>query len=261
MLLEKLRREGTWIADVHVHAFIDDTMNESLVRELERFNIGVAFTSIYPFDLREWHSPPHREVLRGNLKVLELASKNRSIRGVVYVNLLNEEDIDMAEKLLREGFRGIGEIYRSVRPRPGNVEPYVRLAIEYDVPILIHMAHRLYPKRRYREAEAKDLCDIARRWPRAKVIAAHIGGGGDWENTIEILRLCGARNLYIDTGGSVGDSQMIERLVRDYYADNIVFGSDNIFTTSIARIEGADISDEIKLKIYRENPCAVFSCD
>jgi len=37
--------------------------------------------------------------------------------------------------------------------------------------------------RRYREAEARNLCDIARRRPRAKIIAAHIGVIG--ENLID----------------------------------------------------------------------------
>ncbi|MEZ0289789.1 MAG: amidohydrolase family protein [Sulfolobales archaeon] len=260
-IFEKLKREGLGIADVHVHGFMSDSSNELLIRELERFGVKNAFTSIYPFDLSDWASPSHQEVLKGNMKILELSRKSKSIRGVVYVNLLNKKDVDMAERFLREGFRGIGEVYRSVRPRPSNIEPYVRLAIEHSVPVLIHVAHRLYPRSRAREAEIKDLCLIARRWPRAKIIASHISGGGDWENTIEMLRLCEARNLYIDTGGSVGDSMVIERLVRDYYADNILFGSDNLFAPSIARIESADISDDLKVSIYRDNPCKVFSCD
>jgi len=261
MVFEKLRGKGVGLIDVHTHVFFDESKNEALMKSLRKFNVETAFASIYPFDLMNWDNPSHEEVLRGNLKVEEVSARNRSIRGVVYVNLLNREDVDMAEQFLKKGFGGIGEVYRSVRPRPELIEPFVEIAIEYDVPILIHLAHRLYPRRRSREAEIKDLCSIARRWPKAKIVAAHIGGGGDWENTIEILRLCKARNLYIDTGGSVADSLIIERLVRDYYVDNILFGSDNILSTSVARVEGAEIDEELKIKIYRDNPCRVFPCD
>lgn len=259
-LFERLRTRGVGLVDVHVHGFLDESLNTLLVKALGVFNIERAFVSIHPFDLGSV-SPGHAEVLRGNEKILELTRRERSLRGLVYVNLLNPEDLDMTERFLREGFAGIGEVYRSVRPRRKLIEPYIRLAIEYDVPILIHTAHRLYPGYRAREATIEDLCRVAKWWPRARIVVSHICGGGDWEHTIEYLRLCGAGNLYIDTGGSVGDAGVVERLVGGFYRENILFGSDNVFTTSIARIEASEIDDDIKTAIYRDNPCRVFSCD
>ncbi|MDT7895335.1 MAG: amidohydrolase family protein [Desulfurococcales archaeon] len=260
MIFEHLRGKGVGIVDVHVHTFYNDDLNKALLKAIDKFNVERAFISVYPFDLGSMN-PDHESVARGNRKILELARRYSVFRGVVFVNLLNSMDLYMAEKFLKEGFRGIGEIYRSVKPRIKLIEPYIELAKQYDVPLLIHIAHRIYPRSRPREADIGDLCRITRRWPRIRVIAAHIGGGGDWENTVEMLRLCDARNLYIDTGGSVGDSYMIEDLVKHYYKENILFGSDNIYTTSIARIEGADIDPNTKIMIYRDNPCKVFSCD
>ncbi len=260
MIIEDLRRVGLGIIDTHVHVFYNDDLNNDLFKAFEKFGVEIAFASIYPFDLGDINAG-HEDIVRGNLRVHELVKRNRVLRGVVYVNLLNPDDIKIAEKLLREGFRGVGEIYRSVKPRIKLVEPYAELAKQYDVPLLIHVAHRLYPRSRVGEAGVRDMCRLARRWGRVRFIIAHISGGGDWENTIEILRLCDARNLYIDTGGSVGDSGVIEALVKYYFKENIVFGSDNIYTTSIARIEGSSIDPSVKIMIYRDNPCRVFSCD
>jgi len=260
MIFEDLRRRGFGVIDVHVHVFFSDSLNTDLFRAFEKFNVERAFASIYPFDLGSIN-PGHEEIYRGNLRVLELVKRNKVLRGVVYVNLLNRNDLKTAEKFLKEGFRGIGEIYRSVKPKLKLVEPYAELAKQYDVPIMIHVAHRLYPRSRVGEADIRDLCRIARRWPRIKVITTHICGGGDWENTIEILRLCESRNLYIDIGGSVSDSNVIEALIKNYYKGNILFGSDNIYTTSVARVEAANIDPDTKIMIYRENPCRVFSCD
>jgi predicted TIM-barrel fold metal-dependent hydrolase len=256
--LYKIKKIG--MIDVHVHGFLNDHMNNMLLKYIKIFGIEKAFISIYPFDLGRI-DPSHEDVLKGNIKIKELINREKSFRGMVYVNLLNSEDVDMAERFLREGFCGIGEIYRSVKPRPGLIKPYIDLAIEYDVPILIHVAHRLYPRSRPREASVYDLCRIAFKWPKAKIIVSHIAGGGDWENSIEILKRCDVSNIYIDTGGSVGDSGMIERLVREFRRENILFGSDNIFSTSIARIEDADVDEDIKIMIYRENPLKVFKCD
>lgn len=246
--------------DVHAHGFLSDDLNNDLFKTLDLFSIKRVYLSIYPFDLGSLN-PSHDSVARGNEKILELSKRDKRIRCMVFANLLNPEDIEAAEKFLREGCLGIGEIYRSVKPRISLIEPLVEIAISYDVPILIHTANRLYPRDRPREASAKDLCILARKWPRARFIVSHIGGGGDWENTIEILASCEASNLYVDTGGSVGDYGMIDLLVNRFNHKNILFGSDNIYTTSIARIEYSSISEDVKELIYRENPCKVFSCD
>ncbi|MEM1610238.1 MAG: amidohydrolase family protein [Sulfolobales archaeon] len=257
-IIDRLKRIG--LVDVHAHGFLNDSLNSDLLRTIDMFNVKKVFLSIYPFDLGDLN-PSHEDVLKGNMKIFELSKRDKRIGCMVFANLLNPEDIDMVEEFLREGCLGIGEIYRSVKPKPAIIKPLIEIAVEYDVPILIHVANRLYPRDRPREASVTDLCSIARKWPKAKIIVSHIGGGGDWENTIEILDMCKRRNLYIDTGGSVGDYGMIDMLVKRFDYRNILFGSDNIYTTSIARIEYSDLSEEIKEMIYRENPCKVFSCD
>jgi len=254
-LFERLRENGIGIVDVHVHVFLDNELNSRLFHWMDVFNIERAYVSISPFDLGSLN-PSHEDVAKGNTKVLELCKANPRLRGMIFVNPLNPQDIDLAEKLLKMGFSGIGEVYRSTRLRGRVAEQLMRLAIEYDVPILIHTAHRLYPRDRPNENTPTDIRALARKWPRARIIMAHVTGGGDWEYALNIVR--DVSNVYVDVGGSVQDSGVIEKAVEILGANRILFASDNLYAQAIGRVESANVDEDVKIRIYRENAMKVF---
>jgi len=66
--------------------------------------------------------------------------------------------------------------------------------------------------------------ELARRYPEAMIICAHICGGGDWEWTIKALR--NAPSVFIDTSGSVTDFDTVDMAVQILGADRILFGCD-----------------------------------
>lgn len=254
-LFEKLRKQGLGLIDVHVHVFFNEELNQRLTKWIEVFNVERAYVSIYPFDLGSLNPPPSA-VYKGNLKVLEMLRKDKRFKGYVFINQLNSEDIKNAEDFLKEGFSGIGEVYRSCKLRGRLAEPIMNLAKEYDVPVLVHTAHRLYPKDRPREMTPQDIANLAKRWPKVRIIMAHIAGGGDWEFALQAVK--DYENVYVDIGGSVQDSGLVERAVDLLGPRRVLFASDNLLAQSVGRVESAVLDEDVKIHIYRENALKVF---
>lgn len=254
-LFEKLREMKLGIIDVHGHVYFDDGLNSALLKWLRIFNVEKAYVSIYPFDLGSLNPTPE-SVYKGNLKVYKLCRENTVFKGMVFINPLNSVDVERAEYFLREGFLGIGELYRSARFRGKVAELVMRLSVEYDVPVLVHTAHRLYPRDRPRETTPQDIATLAKKWPRAKIIMSHLAGGGDWEYAIEMVR--DYRNVYVDIGGSVQDAGVVERAVEVLGVERVLFASDNLLAQSIGRVESADLSEDVKIRVYRENALRLF---
>jgi len=257
-LFEKLKAEGFHLADSHVHVFPNSEMNTKLLKAAEAFNVGRLYASIAPLELAGGFKPPHDEVRRANELVACVQRESGGlVRGMVYVNPLNREDLQLARELIeREGFAGIGELYRACKPWRAEALRFFELAEELDVPVLVHTAHRLYPRDRPEEATPDDVARVARKFPRVKVIMAHITGGGDWEYALEVIRRC--PNVYVDVGGSVPESGAVERAVELLGPSRVLFASDCLFAESVGRVESAELPEEHKRKIYYENASEVF---
>lgn len=149
------------------------------------------------------------------------------------------------------GFIGI-KLYNDYRASEPVVFPIVELAIELRVPILHHAGHASWlspPQPRI--SDGGDLAELARRYPEAMLICAHIGGGGDWEWTIKALRK--APTVYLDTSGSVIDDGVVEMAARVLGADRLLFACDMSMTASVGRLRAAELSQADKQKILGGN--------
>ena len=76
---------------------------------------------------------------------------------------------------------------------------------------------------------------------------AHIGGGGDWQWSVKAIADC--PNVFADISGSISDRPLMEESLRCLGADRLLFGTDCVWDSSVAKILGADISDEDKKTI------------
>ena len=92
---------------------------------------------------------------------------------------------------------------------------------------------------------------MGRRYPEARIICAHIGGGGDWEWTIKALRH--AENVFLDTSGSVTDEGIVDMAAEILGVDRLLFGCDMSMTAGIGKIRAARLSPEDKQKILSDN--------
>jgi predicted TIM-barrel fold metal-dependent hydrolase len=175
------------------------------------------------------------------------------IRGYCFVNPgYTRESLDEIERcVVDRNFVGV-KLYNDYRADEPVLFPIVELAIRLGVPILQHGGHTSWlevPQPRI--SDAGHIGILARRYPEAMLICAHVAGGGDWEWTISALRA--SPTVFLDTSGSVVDAGVVERAVRLLGADRLLFGCDMSLTASIGRIRGAEITGDDRRKILAGN--------
>jgi len=175
------------------------------------------------------------------------------VLGYCYVNPgYGREALDEVRRCVEDrGFIGI-KLYNEYNCTEPVVFPIVELAIELGVPILQHASHSHYfVEDQPRMSDGGHLAELALRYPEAMLICAHISGGGDWEWTIKALRH--ARNVLLDTSGSVTDEGTVEMAAAVVGADRVVFGCDSSMTAGVGKIRGANLSAQEKQKILGGN--------
>ncbi len=129
------------------------------------------------------------------------------------------------------GFIGV-KLYNEYWANEPVLFPLVEACIELRVPILHHAGHTMWlAAAQPKISDGSHFSSLARRYPEAMIICAHICGGGDWEWALKHLR--DAPTVYLDTAGSVIDEWMVDKAVaRELVAPNR-FGSPTRFPTHI----------------------------
>lgn len=175
------------------------------------------------------------------------------VLGYCYVNPgAGAEAVDeVARRVERDGFIGV-KLYNEYRCTDPVVFPIVERAIELKVPILHHAGHLHYPLAdQPLISDGGHLAELAGRYPEATLICAHICGGGDWEWTIKALRH--ARNVFLDTSGSVPDAGVIDLAAATLGVDRLLFGCDMSMSQSVARIRGSSLSEPDRQRVLGGN--------
>lgn len=96
-----------------------------------------------------------------------------------------------------------------------------------------------------------DFVDAAQRYPEAMFQFAHIGGGGDWECMCKTF--ADYPNIYVDTGGSNNEENMIDFALEHLGEDRLFFGTDNSFYQSVGKVLSSKLSESQKKKLFFEN--------
>ncbi|WP_137287658.1 amidohydrolase family protein [Halorussus salinisoli] len=127
--------------------------------------------------------------------------------------------------------------------------PLAEAAADLGVPILVHVGQREdpFPEEWPTESYTEDVVELARRYPDLSILAAHIGGGGDWEYRIKNIEH--QENVYLDVSGSVTDAGMVEMAAEYLGVDRLVFGTDTWFLPGVGKLEGVDLTPEEKANI------------
>lgn len=175
------------------------------------------------------------------------------VLGYCYVNPgYGREALEEIRRCVEDrGFIGI-KLYNEYTCTEPVVFPIVELAIELGVPILQHAGHSHYfVEDQPRMSDGGHIAELARRYPEAMLICAHISGGGDWEWTIKAVRH--APNVLLDTSGSVTDEGTVDMAVAVAGVDRVLFGCDSSMTAGIGKIRGANLSARDKQKILGGN--------
>ena len=180
------------------------------------------------------------------------------VLGYCYVNpgYTREAVAEIRRRIGADGFIGV-KLYNEYRCTEPVVFPIIELAIELGVPVLHHAGHSHYvPPEQPRISDGGHLAELAGRYPEAKLICAHICGGGDWEWTIKALR--NAPSVFLDTSGSVPDEGVVELAARTLGVSRLVFGCDMSMTAGMGRIHAAALSEADKQKVLGGNMAAIL---
>jgi predicted TIM-barrel fold metal-dependent hydrolase len=175
------------------------------------------------------------------------------VLGYCYVNpgYPREALAEIRRCVEERGFIGI-KLYNEHLCTEPIVFPIVELAIELGVPILHHAGHSHYfVSEQPRMSGGEHLAELACRYPEARLICAHLGGGGDWEWEIKALRH--AANVFLDTSGSVVDEGLVEMAIRVAGVDRVLFGCDNSMTAGMGKMRGAELSPADKQQVLGGN--------
>lgn len=171
------------------------------------------------------------------------------IAGMAYVNPgFLEESLDEIDRCVNDlGMIGV-KLYHQFLISDPIQNKIIEKCIKLDIPILMH-AGKLSYRMDLQPLISHDthFATAAKRYPEAIFVRAHIGGGGDWEWCLKTI--APYPNIFIDTSGSVCDQGMIEGAVAAFGAKRILFGTDQMFSSGIGKILGAEISVEDKVEI------------
>ncbi|MBE2204882.1 MAG: amidohydrolase [Chthoniobacterales bacterium] len=184
--------------------------------------------------------------------------------GMCFVNpALAESAVreELTRRLESPAFRGI-KLELDVNCRSALLDPVMEMAIRHDVPVLHHSWY-VNPwtvendKTQENRSEPHDVADLARRFPEARIIMAHMEGS----NVRGILDIADLENVWIDTSGSQPFSGTLEFAVKTLGSRRILFGSDLFLrglASQLGRILGTPLSPEDRENIFHRNARAVF---
>ncbi|MCX6620177.1 MAG: amidohydrolase family protein [Acidobacteria bacterium] len=161
------------------------------------------------------------------------------------------EALEEIRRAVGEGFIGI-KLYNDYRITEPVVRGVIELAIELKVPLLQHGGHTTWlsvPQPRI--SDGSHVAEVAKLYPEAMIICAHVCGGGDWEWTIKSLR--NAPSVYLDTSGSVIDDGVVEMAARVLGPDRLLFACDQAMTASVGRMRSAELEESARRKIMGGN--------
>lgn len=211
------------------------------------------------------HAVTHSVAVRAD----QIPSINRFLRsmisdriigyGAVHPDMVDPEETIRALK--EDGIKGV-KIHPDMQLFAINDERMDRIyrcLEELDMPIMMHMGDK-----RYDTSDPRRLADVMDRFPKLKVIGAHLGGYSQWKLAKECLY--GRENLYMDTSSAIRfmTSDYARELINAHDKEKIFFATD--YPLTVPKIElqifnKLHLSDEIREKILYKNAARFLGLD
>lgn len=259
------------IVDVHIHPHYPEKprggrfMADLMTAQMDRFGVAISgiLGHVAPFQttesVREWNS----------FTIETVRARPGRLFGMCYVDPSHPpafvaEELDRT--LSQPEMRGI-KLEIDVNCRDARLDLVMEKAIEYDVPVLHHswyinlwLTGKEHTYHQQGRSEPHDIADLARRFPEAKILMAHLEGSG----IRGVLDVAECPNVWIDTSGSQPFTGTLEYAVQHIGAERIIFGTDRFgrgLAPQLGRIMGAEISEDDRSKILAENAIALYKLD
>ncbi|HEU4800819.1 MAG TPA: amidohydrolase family protein [Gemmatimonadales bacterium] len=233
------------LIDVHVHFLHSLTprrdwraRNESRIRAGERIGITWHVSSI----LGSWglrspiYFPSPADVTLANEEQRRIVTEHpHQVRGYVLVNPNYPDQV--ASEVARGAAGGMIGIKLAASRRADDplLDRVAELAAEHRFPVLQHIwQHRRRDMPGQEASDAIELCRLAQRHPGVSFILAHIGGGGDWLQSLRAVRHM--PNVLVDLSGSGVDGGMLEACAAAVGPERLLWGTDLTMDTGLAKL-------------------------
>ena len=178
------------------------------------------------------------------------------IKGYCYLNPRNPEALSELRTCVEDrGFCGV-KLWTSTFCDDPLVNPIAEQCIRYDIPILIHCFYKAVDQLPY-ETLGQNVANLARRYPEARLLMAHIGA-----NCVRELRpVKNCPNVCADFSGSINHADDLTYAVKILGADRVLFGTDMPdidFAISYSQVLEADLTNAQKAQIFGGNAQKLF---
>ena len=261
------------IIDVHTHLNnYDETQVVPVEKCLDQLHESMAYNKVdYAMVLTSYKVNEHRPSTR---QVVEATADCKNIYVVAGLSFLNYKERDLREinDYLKDGkVRGLKLYpgYEPFYPHDARCQVIYDLAMEYDVPVMIHTGDTFNPKGKVRFAHPLHVDDVAVDNPSLKLVICHVGN--PWiRDCMEVVYK--NKNVMADISGLVlGDfkshfkkfmlEQLKEMILYAGEPDYLLYGTDwpiCRMRTYLSFVNGLGLSPENKEKILWRNANRLF---
>jgi predicted TIM-barrel fold metal-dependent hydrolase len=249
------------IWDIHCHLPSSHVGGRTLAEQIERLleiaaRVGIDRIGVFLNTDRADGKPADDEIRRA------LEEHRGRVFGFVWVSLVDDPNhgLDKLNRWVADGpMVGLKLGGHSGHCNRAEYDPVFRRAVDLQAVIYIHtwiklggdppvpgggnLPHESYPW---------EVVELAARYPEYPFICGHTGG--DWELGIAAIRH--QKNVLSEIGGGYPRVGQVEMAVRELGADHVIYGSDvtgRSFSTQLAKVHGADISEADKQLIFNDN--------
>ena len=180
------------------------------------------------------------------------------VTGFCYLNpVLGERAVSReVERCVARGFRGI-KLEIANNARDACMRPVMVAAEKHGLVVLQHAWSMTKIRQRSFHTDPEDVATLARRYPRVRIIMAHLTGCG----VRGVLAVKDCSNVVVDTSGAAPEAGLVEYAVAQLGAERVLYGSDvpiRDFGVALARITGTQLDATTQRKILYDNARALL---
>ncbi|MBQ6473721.1 MAG: amidohydrolase family protein [Victivallales bacterium] len=238
------------VIDIHTHNFRG---RERQLAEEARLH-GIERYVLLGDVLRDGAQPNEDQVRQINDDTLaEVRRASPHACGFCFLNPALPEEflrLEIRRCLSLAEFRGV-KLEISVPCSDSRLSPIMEELLAFGAPLLQHTWYKTEQKYAG-ESDPRDVAALARRWPRNRIVMAHLCGCG--HRGVEDIAEC--PNVYVDTSGAQPEAGLVEYAVRRIGARRLLYGSDapcRDFAAQLAKVREADLREDDRERIFHLN--------
>jgi predicted TIM-barrel fold metal-dependent hydrolase len=244
--------------DAYGHAYLPDEQAKAQIAHADRFGIDKLFIAV-PVALKMGETPAEFKVYNDQVLKAMKRYPDRLIGQVTIHPAFPKESLEEIKRCIDQGMVGM-KLYNQVRINNPLFYPVIEQFIDYKMIIHVHGESQLGVGGYRMKYDVKttpdislpeDFVDLAKRYPEAMFQYAHIGGGSDWEYACKAFK--NQSNIYVDTGGSNNEENMIDFAVNTLGEDRVFFGCDGAYLQGVGKVISSGLTEAQKQKVFFGN--------